>query len=151
MKPILCPCCNRKFAKQETLLRHLNTAHRGSNKSIVAGTSNGQTVVGESTAGYQMPLQSGTKKHNRPESIITVSLVATGSANSDTSANGNVNSSDTNSGSNDHKIAASVPVASLQAIQATLCKVQQSVDPSKKVKVAGSAPDGPTSIARAIS
>lgn len=28
MKPILCPCCNRKFAKQETLLRHLNTAHR---------------------------------------------------------------------------------------------------------------------------
>lgn len=28
MKPILCPCCNRKFAKQETLLRHLNAAHR---------------------------------------------------------------------------------------------------------------------------
>lgn len=28
MKPVLCPCCTRKFAKQETLVRHMNSTHR---------------------------------------------------------------------------------------------------------------------------
>lgn len=39
MKPILCPCCNRKFAKQETLLRHLNTAHRSKPGTITANAA----------------------------------------------------------------------------------------------------------------
>lgn len=48
MKPILCPCCNRKFAKQETLLRHLNTAHRskpGVNPTVIGELNQTFTIT----------------------------------------------------------------------------------------------------------
>ena len=135
MKPILCPCCNRKFAKQETLLRHLNTAHRGANnKTVFAANAENQSVgAGESATNCN-------KKANRVEPNSSSEVV---NENSDKTPEhqGAIN----NSSNHRNK---SGSVASLQAIQATLCKVQ-SVDPSKKLKLLVSANDGPSSTAKA--
>lgn len=89
MKPILCPCCNRKFAKQETLLRHLNTAHRSK-----PGTTTTGAVIAELPQNYNI-----SRCDDKQAAISVVK-------------------------------ATNAPVASLQAIQATLCKVPQSADPS---------------------
>lgn len=97
MKPILCPCCNRKFAKQETLLRHLNTAHRSK-----PGTNNGNAVIAELPPNYTL-IQTDDKQN-------TISVVTNAT------------------GLNSNIVQKNAPVASLQAIQATLCKVSQSVD-----------------------
>lgn len=56
MKPILCPYCNRKFAKQETLLRHLNTAHRSKPTNGGAEpTTLSNFVTAQNTGGKQAP------------------------------------------------------------------------------------------------
>lgn len=99
MKPILCPCCNRKFAKQETLLRHLNTAHR----SKPGATTNG--IIAELPPNFTL-----TQGDDKQATISVVNNAAV--LNNSNIAQKNV------------------PVASLQAIQATLCKVPLSVDPS---------------------
>lgn len=102
MKPILCPCCNRKFAKQETLLRHLNTAHRS--KPSTATTA----VIAKLSPNFSL-VQGDDKQH-------TAALTAT--ATNGVTLN------------NDSIIQKNTTVASLQAIQATLCNIPQSVDPS---------------------
>lgn len=99
MKPILCPCCNRKFAKQETLLRHLNTAHR----TKPGATTN--TVVTDLPPNYTL-----TQGDDKQTTISVVTNAAVLNNNNVAQKN--------------------APVASLQAIQATLCKVPLSVDPS---------------------
>lgn len=64
MKPILCPFCNRKFAKQETLLRHLNTSHR-----CKSATNSPTTLTNVSS--YSIPTL------DCRQSIITNALPAT--------------------------------------------------------------------------
>lgn len=102
MKPILCPCCNRKFAKQETLLRHLNTAHR----TKPGATSGAGTVIAEIGSNFNM--SQGDDNQATTAAVANVAVLSNTSTVSQKNA----------------------PVASLQAIQATLCKVQQSADPS---------------------
>lgn len=57
MKPILCPCCNRKFAKQETLLRHLNTAHRSK-----PGATTANAIIAELPSNCTLTTQGDDKQ-----------------------------------------------------------------------------------------
>lgn len=129
MKPILCPCCNRKFAKQETLLRHLNTAHR--NKS---GTGSGSSVVAE------LQPNQGPAQDDDKQTIISVVTSAALTLNTNTSSNtssdltannsanncgsnssvGNDSTIDISNNSNKNSSQKNAPVASLQAIQASI-------------------------------
>lgn len=72
MKPILCPCCNRKFAKQETLLRHLNAAHRG--KTTVTIETD-QTLSSASGAASGASINVGSNTQTQP-STINISALA---------------------------------------------------------------------------
>lgn len=119
MKPILCPCCNRKFAKQETLLRHLNTAHRSK-----PGTTTANAVIAELPPNYT--LTQGDDKQT------TISVVTNAAVLNNNVAQKNA------------------PVASLQAIQATLCKVSQSVDPSTTSGLKALSPTEQATTAKAI-
>lgn len=123
MKPILCPCCNRKFAKQETLLRHLNTAHRGK-----AGTGTGSSTVGESQPNFSLP-----QEEDKHDTVVTIANnVSTADYNDnckDTSGS-NLNDSSSNNGNISTALQKNAQVASLQAIQTALCKDPQPVDPS---------------------
>lgn len=124
MKPILCPCCNRKFAKQETLLRHLNTAHR--NKP---GATSANTVVAElAPNSYTITTQGADKQ--------TISAVANGTI------------LNTNGIQVQGKTVQNV--TSLQSIQATLCKVQQQQQQQQTV-VDPSSSDGVKAILSVVS
>lgn len=104
MKPILCPCCNRKFAKQETLLRHLNAAHRNktaitndvttnSTGDIISTKNNTSSInindlLGPSSVIHQIQAESGNTTL-----AIDTSLIASSFNNEDTSNDSKANSS----------------------------------------------------------
>lgn len=146
MKPILCPCCNRKFAKQETLLRHLNTAHRSKSNTITttatstanltATTNNTSTLIDALPPNYtitQQQQQQGDDDKQTTISVVTSAAVLNNNNINNNANNSSSNINDTSSSSNDIKDATqpkNEPLVSLQAIQATPCQVPQSADPS---------------------
>lgn len=105
MKPILCPCCNRKFAKQETLLRHLNTAHRskpGCTTAILPGA--------EITPNYNMT--QGEDKQT------TISVVTTTNGGNISNSGSTLVVSDPETAQNQlNKIDITAPAATTQASQ----------------------------------
>lgn len=125
MKPILCPCCNKKFAKQETLLRHLNTVHRGKTNTgaIISDIPPNTTYTITTTTTDP----SGEQPQTNTISVVTNAALL-GSLNASTNTNGNsstviatsANAAPLPPSSNAATDSKNPGVASLRAIQATL-------------------------------
>lgn len=102
MKPILCPCCNRKFAKQETLLRHLNAAHRGKTTVTIETDASNQTL--SSTSGSASSASINVNNNGQTQ-LSTINIGALASSCSQQQQN-------------------ATRVTSIQALQATISAPQ---------------------------
>lgn len=133
MKPILCPCCNRKFAKQETLLRHLNTAHRSKPGTTTITTTANTAVIAKLSPNFSLA-QGDDKQQQTPAITVVTNAVALNNDNNNIQKN--------------------ATVASLQAIRATLCNITQTVDqsttPVSGTNISTSVTDATPAAAKAI-